>query len=295
NTYQPTVTKSFELLCQAGGFEEDEYVTYTQGGWGGQPAGQNVGQLLFTNFDSVYPSGQVEVGIPESGGFSMIFEGPESIQKPPPNYLPAGGTAGPLDDDYEFDGEDPDPTTTGSGVFGGQVLALQLNVDFAAAGKTGGDLNSLILTGLTDDGGYKLAYFNGMTVSQVLALANQVLGGATPPDDLTVSDVNQMVDLLNNAFDNGIPTGWAQLHVIAPCIPGGATGYGSVTGTGGTRSTPLTQSGSHYLGSIPNVVTGTYDVEFYYLVGQVKTTMCTTDDESIQAPITNYCSWPQAP
>ncbi|MDD1653198.1 MAG: hypothetical protein LUQ64_01495, partial [Methanomicrobiales archaeon] len=294
NTRQETVTKSFDLECGPGGFEEGDYYTYTQGGWGGQPAGQNVGQLLYENFDDVYPSGYVEVGIPGSGGFSMTFSGPGSIQKPPPNYLPAGGTAGPLDGDYTFDGVDPDPTSTGSGVFGGQVLALQLNVDFAAAGKTGGDLGPLVLTGLTDEGGYHLSYFNGMTVSQVLALANQVLGGATPPDGITVGDLNQIADLLNNGFDNGVPTGWAQLHVVAPCVPGGATAYASLSGTGGPLSTSLTQNGLHYTGSITHVVKGTYDVRFYYQLGGGETTLCTTDDENLQLSVTNYCLWPPA-
>ncbi|MDD1654638.1 MAG: hypothetical protein LUO91_02890 [Methanomicrobiales archaeon] len=294
NTKQETVTKAFDLECVPGGFEEGDYYTYTQGGWGGQPAGQNVGQLLYENFDDVYPSGYVEVGIPGSGGFSMTFIGPGSIQKPPPNYLPAGGTAGPLDNDYVFDGVDPDPTSTGSGVFGGQVLALQLNVDFASAGKTGGDLGPLVLTGLTDEGGYHLSYFNGMTVSQVLALANQVLGGATPPAGITVGDLNQIADLLNNGFDNGIPTGWVQLHVVAPCVPAGATAYASLSGTGGTLSTALTQNGLHYTGSIADVVKGTYDVRFYYVLGG-ETTLCTTDDENLQLSITNYCLWPPAP
>src|SRR5262245_22533782 len=46
--------------------------TYTQGGWGAKPNGNNPASLLANNFIAVYPSG-VEVGIPGAGGYSMKF------------------------------------------------------------------------------------------------------------------------------------------------------------------------------------------------------------------------------
>ena len=76
----------------------------------------------------------------------------------------------------------------------GQVLALQLNVDFSNKG--------LLPTGLAN---LKVVSgpMAGQTVQQVLTTANNVLGGAAPPSGMTISDVNNVVDAINNNFDDG--------------------------------------------------------------------------------------------
>jgi hypothetical protein len=81
-------------------------------------------------------------------------------------------------------------------VFAGQVLALQLSVDFSRTGRTQQGLGSLVL------GSGPLA---GYTVDQVLALANAVLGGSLSalPPGLSVSGLNGIVDKLNRNFDDG--------------------------------------------------------------------------------------------
>jgi fructose-1-phosphate kinase PfkB-like protein len=52
--------------------------------------------------------------------------------------------------------------------------------------------------------GYPLA---GQTVTQVLAKANSVLGGGSLPSGMTISSLNDLVDLINNNFDNGTANG----------------------------------------------------------------------------------------
>ena len=119
-------------------------------------------------------------------------------------YLPAGGTPGALTVDLV------NPVSSSSGVFGGQVLTLQLNVDFSAANVTqgpGGALGSLKLcnTGTSLD---------GETISQILAVAKVALGGGALPSDYTISDLNDLVDNLNQAFDDGtVVTEWAAGHL----------------------------------------------------------------------------------
>ena len=88
------------------------------------------------------------------------------------------------------------PTSSAAGVFAGQVLSLQLSVDFSNMGITPRGLEDLkLVTG-------SLA---GQTIAQVLALSNAVLGGQTwdLPSGLTVSGLNDIVDALNNNFDGG--------------------------------------------------------------------------------------------
>jgi hypothetical protein len=154
--------------------------------------------LLKNNFAAVYPSG-VEIGIPGAGGFSLKFTSSTAIK----NFLPAKGTPGALKADAT------NPLTSAAGVFAGQVLALQLSVDFANAGKTDmGPIGGLILMNTGN------ANLDGLTIAQVLAQANTVLGGGALPNWATsVSDVNTIVDDLNGAFDDCITSGWAQAHL----------------------------------------------------------------------------------
>lgn len=192
-----------------------DYCSYTQGGYGqvnprtGQPSGAPA-VLLSNNFASVYPSG-VEVGIVGAGGFSMKFTSASAVAA----YLPAGGTAAALTVDLN------NPTSTSSGVFGGQVLTLQLNVDFSDAGVTSnvsgklGDLKFANLAATSQLNSWTLnavqaAALNGKTVRQVLVNANTTLGGGALPAYVgSISDLNQLVTWLNESFDNCVPTAGA--------------------------------------------------------------------------------------
>jgi len=110
-------------------------------------------------------------------------------------YLPAGGKPKPLDKDYPLN-----PTTTASGVFGGQVLALQLNVRYDLG------FGGLFITNTGTP-------FDAMMVVDVLAAANEALGGDALPSGYTLSSLNDLVSFLNQGFDNCLPSGWAQQYL----------------------------------------------------------------------------------
>ena len=88
---------------------------------------------------------------------------------------------------------------------------MQLNVDFGAAGKInpiGG--HTICNTGTAAD---------GQTIAQVLAAANVALGGGALPYGMTdISQLNDLVDNLNNAFDNCVANDWAKSYVC-PAAP----------------------------------------------------------------------------
>jgi hypothetical protein len=173
--------------------------SFTQGGWGATPQGNNPAALLANNFATVYPSG-VEIGIPGTSGFSAKFTSATAVR----NYLPAGGQAGALTADLT------NPTSTSAGVFAGQVLALQLNVDFGNGGKlANGGVGSLALTGT---GGS----LDGNTVAQILAAANTALGGGGLPAGYTFATLNDLVTNLNGSFDNCARSDWATTHLVRP-------------------------------------------------------------------------------
>jgi hypothetical protein len=172
------------------------FVTVTQGGWGAPPHGNNPGAILAAHFNSVFGAGGVTIGCAAPKG-SLTFKaaggitGAQAIQ----NFLPQGGTPGTL-----AAGNVINPTTSDAGVFAGQVLALQLNVSFSGPVFPGG-LGSFVLPS---------GPAAGLTVSQVLGLANRALGGCLTAADIalltsrgitTISQLNDIVDSINEMFD----------------------------------------------------------------------------------------------
>jgi hypothetical protein len=194
---------SDSVVFLGGGNTPGDFTTYAQGAYGqvvgggphkGEPSGAPA-ILFWTNFATVYPHG-IEVGIPGASGFSMNFTSPAKVAA----YLPAGGTPDELTADLI------DPTSTSAGVFGGQVLTLQINVDFSAADVTPSGFGALHL----HDTGTSL---DGLTVSQILAEANLALGGDGPPAGFTFGTLNDLITKLNEAFDNGTESAWAAAHL----------------------------------------------------------------------------------
>jgi hypothetical protein len=159
------------------------FTTYTQGGWGAAPHGNNPGAILKQYFSLVFPTGSVSIG---SGSKVLTFNSALAIQ----NFLPAGGTPGTLS------ASATNPTSSSAGVFAGQLLAATLSLDFSNAGITRFGLASQKV---------KSGVLAGYTVTQVLALANQVIAGnyVGMPAGLTVSGLSDVLNSINNNYDNG--------------------------------------------------------------------------------------------
>jgi protocatechuate 3,4-dioxygenase beta subunit len=155
------------------------YTTYTQGGWGAKPSGNNPGALLAAKFCRVYGSSGVTIG----GGKTLRFTSAYAIEV----FLPQGGTAKALT------ASAVNPTAQ-LGVLAGQVLAMRLSIDFSAAGITRSGLGSLRI---------QSGAFAGLTVTQFSAIANAVLGGGSLPSGKTIADINATATAINENFDNG--------------------------------------------------------------------------------------------
>jgi hypothetical protein len=155
------------------------FKTFTIGGWGAKPSGNNPGKFLATNFGTVYPGGSVTVG----GTKTLKLTSASAIEK----FLPQTGSPSKLTQSYV------NPTWNVSS-FAGQVLALKLNVDFSAAGLTRQGLGALTLVS---------GELRGKSVTEVLALANTVLGGGSLPYGLSLSELHDIVSKINENFDGG--------------------------------------------------------------------------------------------
>ena len=151
-------------------------VTFSQVDWS-----HGVGYyILDDDYYLVYEEGEVIIGYDEPDGQAVAFDGPDNIF----DYLPTGGTPAALACQRRR------PNHPSAGLFGGAALALQLDVDFSDAGElngsTGINFGNLSVCNLSAsspplNGSTPLPGLNGMTVREVLALANNVLGGTQSP------------------------------------------------------------------------------------------------------------------
>jgi PEP-CTERM motif len=175
-----------------------DLTTYDQGGWDSNP-----NSILTNHYSAVYGGGSLIIG----GNFGLAFSNASAVLA----YLPASGTARPLTASLQ------DPTDSASGVFGGDVLALQLDIDFSDAGFLSGTsgihFGDLILENFSTIPG-----LNGLTVRQFATIINALLGdgssGGFTTGDITALD--PIVQDVASAFEGGTPSGFAQTNLVAP-------------------------------------------------------------------------------
>lgn len=185
------------------GWKDGDVVTYTQDQFGAPTT--PAGVILDASYATLFPGG-VEVGIPGAAGFSMIFSDQFAVYA----YLPQLDVEGVLTTDLL------DPTTSSSGSFGGDVLALALDVALADHGLLGaassvafGDLK---LCALTDT-----PALNGISVRDFLGDANTLLGGGTTTYGLDL--IPALTTNLAAAFTGGSVSTFAQQHVFSGSCP----------------------------------------------------------------------------
>jgi hypothetical protein len=121
------------------------------------------------------------------------------------DYLPAGGTPGRLTIDLV------DPQSSSAGVFGGQVLALKLNIALSDGGATPPGLGDLYYINPGDT-------LHGLTVRQILAAAETALGGGPRPAGYSYAALSTLCDSLNLSWhdmttEGCVPSAWALLYL----------------------------------------------------------------------------------
>jgi hypothetical protein len=174
-----------------------DITTYDQLGWD-QPPGSNT---LTTGFGTVYGGGSLLIG----GTYQLAFTDADAVLA----YIPSPGAAGPLTSSLQ------DPINTASGTFGGDVLALQLDVDFADAGVLGANsglaFGDLTICGLTSE-----TALNGTSVRDFLAIDNVLLGSGSS-GGFTGSDITNLDPVtadVAGSFNAGTPSTFAQDHLV---------------------------------------------------------------------------------
>ncbi|CAN5238292.1 hypothetical protein BH11MYX1_BH11MYX1_17100 [soil metagenome] len=201
------------------GWHDGDEISYSQNTWGAKPPSGPPASLVTaqaanqlpgtTNFDLIYPSTMVLGG----AGFHLVLDSGEELL----SYLPQSGPPGALNNNILDPGVGTGQSTTSSGVFGGQVAALYLNIDFADANLTHGtaataygDLRLCGLTGAT-------AALDGSTIRQLRPIMDNALGGS--PSAYSIADLSALLMLVNGAFEGGFVTTFAQGHVVNGTCP----------------------------------------------------------------------------
>lgn len=195
------------IAADAFQWNDGDVITHTQGNWGGTPSGTNAAAVLQNNYGAVYasPAGILELGIPGAAGFSIVFTNSGAVL----GYLPASGAPTSLTDDHL------NPTTTEAGAFGGEVLALRLNVDFSDAGVTLGTrgvaFGNLTLCNFPTTPGIE-----GMTVRQFLTQVESLLGGGAAVH--SIAELFLITSDVNASFEGAV-TSFADDHLVIGTCP----------------------------------------------------------------------------
>lgn len=181
------------------------FKTYTQGGWGGPPSGNNAGVYLTQKFALAFPSG-LTVGCTKT----LKLTTAAAVT----NFLPSAGAPAALTANLV------NPTNYNN-TLAGQVVALKLNVVFDAYDPNFSPSTTLLGNLIIGSG-----TFAGWTVNQLLEEANKKLGGCT--SSYTLSQLNVAVTAVNENYDNGTSN---NNYLYCPCTPPVIAGKGEERAT----------------------------------------------------------------
>ncbi len=193
----PTLTKQNQVdrpTVLLDSIQPGDFRTYSQGGWGSPPHGNNPGQYLKDNW---FRLDTVIIGCDTIGGKTLTFTSWQGAN----HFLPQGRKPSALDSSYI----NPNFKIT---VLAGHQLSLALNILFDLADSTFGN-SSLHLKDLCVTSGT----FQGWTVEEVFEEANKILGGCN--SNYNASEINYAVGKINENFEGGEVVG-NYLEICSP-------------------------------------------------------------------------------
>jgi hypothetical protein len=167
-----------------------KYRTHSQESWGGASPDNTAPSYLSGNFMNDFPQG---VTIGSDTGMYARFTTPQAVL----NFLPQTGAPSPLMS------RSLNPLNLAN-PFAGAALALSLNVGFDAVDPTF-SASDLALSALVIADPSTPLY--GLTVGDVLRMANNHLAGRAAPEDLNLGDVYDAAERINRNFEGGTVDG----------------------------------------------------------------------------------------
>jgi streptogramin lyase len=160
------------------------FVTYTQGGFGANPSGNNPGMYVKRNFNGVFPNG-LTIGCNNT----LKLTNDIAVKK----FLPSSGTPAALPP-----GNLINPVGY-KNTLAGQLVTAMLNVGFDSASTTFAPANGVLADLILATGP-----FAGKTVRQVIEIANLHIGGCSTM--YSYSSLNNALTKINENYNNGSST-----------------------------------------------------------------------------------------
>ena len=253
------------------------FTTFTIGGWGTQCNGGNPGCYRDANFNEAFPDGLTIGGTANS----LTLTSSAAVEE----FLPSGTQARALNA-----GTMVDPGGSYKNVLAGQLVALTLAVGFDAYdpnfSSNTQSFGSLVITSGT---------FEGMTVTDFLALANTAIGGTQT--GYSLSDFNATASAINENYVGGTTNqGFlacetpqpALALVITSLCSSSTTAQVSVTVTGGTGPYTYTLSnGTVIVSPLQTVTFGGLPVGNYTVTVTDSNGGTSTGSDTITIPVSN--------
>ena len=174
-------TQYCQQVCpEACTIQSGDFKTYGQGAYGATPHGNNPATYLVNTFDQAFPTG-ITIGCTHT----LSFTSAQAVM----DFLPQGSTPAAL-------GTSAVDHVGRITVLAGQVLTLALNIgfdDYDASFSSGNkSLKDLVVAS---------GDFQGMSVAQIMGIANDVLGGCS--SSYSPSQMNDIVTAINENFEDG--------------------------------------------------------------------------------------------
>ncbi len=157
--------------------------------------------LLKTYFNTTFPQG-LEIGYYDNEtGYGYNWTDVNSLKQ----FLKTNGTSGVITADVL----NPCNLTYGGGKLAVQTATLTLNIAFGELSLkcVPSGLAALIYNNTGDA-------LDGKTVSEILAIANDVLGGQPLPEGYTYDSLACLLANINGAYDNCGPSCWARMYLV---------------------------------------------------------------------------------
>jgi hypothetical protein len=198
------------------------FLTYSQGGYGGDTGNGVPVAYLNANFSSAFPAG-IQIGnqgagaatdnVITAGNRAALFTSAADIVA----FLPHGGTSSALGGDFLNPVDPPPPDPNLAGALAGQTITMMLNIGFDAANpEFDGNgcniaLGDLIYDAIDTDATSAL---DGMTVQAIVNEANLILSGAS--STFAAATLTAALDHIVQEFDGGATDGDAVITLTCP-------------------------------------------------------------------------------
>ncbi len=150
--------------------------TQTQGGWGTSANGNNPGVYRDANFDAAFPAG-LTIGC----DYTLKLTSSQAVE----DFLPDGGPSAAISQNYL------NPTSIGN-TLASQLTAITLSLGFDVYDPDFGESETSLGDAIMNSG-----TFNGMSVNEIVVIANEVFGGCS-----TAYSPSQMTDVLSTINEN---------------------------------------------------------------------------------------------